>query len=112
MKSSYVQSVKNLGLAVGLLLASLALAQGQIAPISPAQQRAANRQALRDARRTEASYKESHLDVTRQQLKRGGSEAPKALPGEPRFGRKGTPRVAEHSFLGLGRRKPKSEPAP
>lgn len=51
-------------------------AAAQIAPVSAAQQRAANRQALRDARRTESPYKDSHLNVTAEHLKRGGTEGP------------------------------------
>ena len=42
-----------------IVLAALGLAQAataQIAPVSEAQQRAANRQALRDARRTNSPY--------------------------------------------------------
>ena len=103
--------LKYLSQAAALLLASLSLAQAQIGPTSPAQQRAANRQALRDARRTEVPYKESHLDVKPQHLKRGSSEAPKAVANEPRFGRDGAPHVATRKFPAL-RRKPKNEPAP
>ena len=103
--------LKHLPLAVALLLAAASLAQGQIGPTSPAQQRAANRQALRDARHAEAPYKESHLDAQTQHLKRGSSEAPKAVAGEPRFGRNGMPQVATRKFPSL-RRKPKNEPTP
>ena len=62
-----------------IVLAALGLAQAataQIAPVSEAQQRAANRQALRDARRTNSPYKESHLNVTAEHLKRGSTEGP------------------------------------
>jgi hypothetical protein len=103
--------LKNLRLAVVVLLASCGLAQGQIGPTSPARQRAANRQALREARHAEVPYKESHLDVQPQQLKRGSSEAPKAVAGEPRFGHDGAPHVATRKFPGM-RRKPKNEPTP
>lgn len=61
-----------LALALGLARPALA----QIAPVSEAQQRAANRQALREARRTESPYKESHLQVTPEHLKRGNTEGP------------------------------------
>ena len=97
-------------LALALLLASPAAAQ--IAPSSPSRQRAANRQALREARRTPAPYKESHLAVTRQQLRRGGSETLVPAAGEPRFDHDGTPHVTEPSYPALRRRKPKAKPTP
>ena len=73
-------------LALALVLAlAAAVAQAQIEPTSPARQRAANRRALREASRTEAPYKESHLAVTRQQLTRGASvsRAPAPEPKRP-----------------------------
>ena len=48
----------------------------QIVHEKPAQVNAANRRALREARRTESPYKESHLDVTPARLKRGQSTQP------------------------------------
>ena len=77
--------------ALVLLLAAGALAQ--TTPTSPARQRAANRQALRDARRTEAPYKDSHLAVTRQQLRRGAGEGSPRLAEAPRLRRDGRPRT-------------------
>ena len=71
-------------------------AAAQIAPVSAAQQRAANRQALREASRTQSPYKESHLTVTPEQLKRGntagppGTASPAAQPTSTRP-RKGFP---------------------
>ncbi|MVN76164.1 hypothetical protein GO988_07490 [Hymenobacter sp. HMF4947] len=97
-------------LAVAWLLSTVALAQ--IAPTSPARQRAENRRALREARATEAEYKDSHLDVTRQHLKRGGLAAPAPLAGEPRFDRDGTPHVTTPKYPGLRRRKAQVEPGP
>jgi len=64
----------------------------QTEPISPARLRAANRQALREARRAEAPYKDTHLDAPRQHLRRGESE-PVVSSNTARFGRDGTPRV-------------------
>lgn len=81
---------------VGLLLATAA--QAQITPTSPARQRAAERQALREAQHTQAPYKDSHLAVTRQQMRRGGSN-PRTRPAD------------EPRFLGL-RRRAKNEPRP
>ena len=100
-------------LALGIvLLVVAAAAEAQIAPTSPGRQRAANRQALREARRSEAPYKDSHLAVTRQQLRRGGSEELLPTAGEPRFSHDGTPDAAKPKFPGLRRHKPKTEPAP
>ena len=45
----------------------------QIVYEKPAQVKAANRRALREAKRTESPYKESHLDVTPARLRRGQS---------------------------------------
>ena len=93
------------------LLAAPALAQ--TAPVSPAQQRAANRQALRDAHHTEADYKDSHLDVSGRNLRRGASETAAPVPHEPRFGRNGQPRVAQPLFSSSRHRKvAQAEPAP
>ncbi|TVT40063.1 hypothetical protein FNT36_11200 [Hymenobacter setariae] len=91
-------------LAFALLLATPA----QTTPSSLSQQRAANRRALREARATDAAYKDSHLAVSRRQLKRGASVAP--VPGaadEPRFDRDGTPHVTEPKYPGLRLRKSK-----
>ena len=48
----------------------------QIVREKPAQVKAANRRALREAKRTESPYKDSHLDVTSARLKRGQSTQP------------------------------------
>jgi hypothetical protein len=96
-------------LVAGLLLATAAPAQ--IVPASPAQQRAEAKRALREADHTDAPYKDSHLDVSRRQLRRGAAERPARVVGEPRFGRDGAPRVTKGKFLGL-RRRPKTEPKP
>lgn len=48
-------------------------ASAQIVREKPAQIKAANRRALREARSTESPYKESHLSVTPAHLKRGSS---------------------------------------
>ena len=64
-----------------LLLAMLLcgqVAQAQIEPQKPAQLKAANRQALRDAHRTKSPYKDSHLAVKPARLKRGQSASPQA----------------------------------
>ena len=45
----------------------------QIVHEKPRQVKAANRRALREARRTESPYKDSHLGVTPARLKRGAS---------------------------------------
>ena len=95
-----------------LLLAlslATATAQAQIAPSSPAQQRAANRRALREARRTDSPYKDSHLGVTRQQLKRGSSAPVQAGTEEPRSDQAGPPSATEPKHPGLRLRKPKED---
>lgn len=95
-----------LALALGLAAAT---APAQIAPSNPARQRAANRRALREARQTDTPYKDSHLAVSRQQLKRGESVPIAPVAGEPRFDRDGTPHVTEPKYPGLRLRKPKAE---
>jgi hypothetical protein len=74
----------------------LAAAPAQIAPTTPAQQRAAERQAQRDANRVVAPYKDSHLDPA----SRGSAAAQPNSGREPRFGRDGTPRVAKKLLPG------------
>ena len=59
-----------------LLLALATPAAAQIAHEGPGRVKAANRRALREARHTKAPYKETHLQVTRAQLKRGQSDQP------------------------------------
>jgi hypothetical protein len=96
-------------LLLGLLLASAASAQ--IVPTSPGQQRAAARQARREAQRTDAPYQDSHLSASPQAVRRGLSERPKRVAKEPRFGRDGRPHVTEPRFPSM-RRRPKTEPNP
>ena len=63
-------------IAVLFLLAGLLnshRSSAQIVYEKPAQVKAANRRALREAKRTESPYKESHLDVTPARLRRGQS---------------------------------------
>ena len=93
-----------LSLALGLWLATPA----QIAPLSPSQQRAANRQSLRDASHTAAPYKDTHLTVTPQQLRRGNTEGPPGVANSPQ------PAPASRRHLRLPRlhRRPQTEPTP
>jgi hypothetical protein len=97
-------------LLAGFVLLPLA-ASAQIVPTSPGQQRAAARQAQREARRTEAPYQDSHLAAAHQAVRRGQSERPPRVANEPRFDRDGRPHVTEPRFPGL-RRRPKTEPNP
>ena len=81
-------------------------AQAQIVHESPAQVKAANRRALREAQRTESPYKDSHLDVTRDRLKRGQSTQP--LPegsDELHYKTGAAPNVKSPGLLGLRRNK-------
>ena len=91
------------------LLLTTATAQAQIEPSSPAQQRAANRRALREARRTDSPYKDSHLGVTRQQLKRGSSVPVQAGTEEPRFDGASPLPATEPKHPGLRLRKAKGD---
>ena len=85
-------------LITGLLL--LTNGPAQLVPTTPGQQRAAERQARRDARRTSVPYKDSHLDPASL-----GSAAARPRPAhEPRFGRNGAPRVARPLLPGRHRR--------
>ena len=83
-------------------------ASAQTVAASPARLRAENRRALREARKVEAEYKESHLAVNRDDLKRDQS---RALPRDGRarykFDHTGTAQVSEPSRvnLRLGRKK-------
>ena len=69
----------------GLLVFGLLLLAGLLAPAAhaqivkekPGRIRAANRRALREARTTESPYKDSHLIVTPDRLKRGASTEPR-----------------------------------
>ena len=91
----------------GLLCAGATPAHAQIAHEKPGKVKAANRRALREARRTDAPYKDTHLQVTRDQLKRGKSEQPAPEGSKDLRFRDGTPTVKEPGFLGLGRKKQK-----
>ena len=94
-------------LAVTFLLTAAA-AQAQIVPTSAGSQRAANRRALREARHVDAPYKDSHLAVTRQRLRRGDSAPISPVAGEPRFDHDGQPHVTEPKYPGLRLRKRKA----
>ncbi|MDF7814364.1 hypothetical protein [Hymenobacter sp. YC55] len=74
--------------------------------------RAANRRALRDARKYPAPYKDSHLAVDKAALKRGdGGRA--ATPNDGRqkykFDKTGTARVSEPSTISLRLRNKKTK---
>ncbi|WP_426493492.1 hypothetical protein [Hymenobacter sp. 102] len=92
------------------LSCAAAPAWAQLESTSPAQQRTANRKALRDAEKFDAKYKDSHLTVTKAELKHQGAGKQEVLappPGQAsyRFDRAGTPRVSEPSRLNLRLRK-------
>ncbi|WP_157541173.1 hypothetical protein [Hymenobacter aerophilus] len=106
-------------LLIGALLLALAApeARAQLEYSSPAAQRKASRQALRDARKVEARYKESHLTVRKKELRMQAAGRLAALPppaDQPdyKFGRDGTPRVSEPSkvHFRLRRKKPNAAP--
>ncbi|MGI4736653.1 MAG: hypothetical protein ACRYG7_15885 [Janthinobacterium lividum] len=91
-----------------LLLATVASAQ--IAPTSPARQRADSRRAVREAGRADLPYQGSHLTVAHQ-LPRGGSPPNPPVANEPRFDHRGRPRKAKPGFWNW-RRWAKNEPKP
>ena len=94
------------GLVAALMLALVSgpVAHAQIVHAKPAQVKAANRRALREAQRTESPYKDSHLGVTPARLKRGESTQPPV--GAELHYKKGTaPNVKPAGLLGLRRDK-------
>jgi hypothetical protein len=95
------RSGRLLVLLAAALWLGLGAAQAQIVREKPAQVKAANRRALREAKRTDAPFKDSHLDVTADRLKRGKSTQPQPdISQELRY--KGTaPSVKPAGFLGL-----------
>ncbi len=100
------RSVLLLLVLAGLGLLSGPLAHGQIVKERPGKIKAANRRALREARKTDSPYKDSHLDVTREQLKRGQSAPPQTEASKAVEYKKGTaPNVKPPGFLGLRRDK-------
>ncbi|GAB3302950.1 hypothetical protein [Hymenobacter tenuis] len=87
-------------------------AHAQLESTSPAQQRAAKRRALRESAQYKAEYKESHLNVTKQELTplAGGRQAavkPTAERASYKFDRTGLPRVSEPSRISFRLRKKK-----
>ena len=90
-----------------LLLAALVapVAQAQIVREKPGRIRAANRRALREARTTESPYKDSHLDVTPDRLKRGASNEPRPATNRELDYKTGTaPNVQPPGLLGVRRK--------
>lgn len=82
------------------------------AQIEPTNQRAANRKALRDARKHPAPYKGSHLAVNKESLKQGAGGRTPATEAEAsayRFDKTGAARVSEPSTVSLRLRKKKKE---
>lgn len=81
-------------------------AQAQIERIKPGKIKAANRRALREDRSTDSPYKDSHLGITRVQLRRGQSTQAVPETRKDLDYRTGTaPNVQPPGFLGLRRKK-------
>lgn len=95
-----------------LLLGIVPAAKAQLADLSPSKQRAANRRALREAKKYPAEYKESHLTVSRGALKRGEPGRPQPRDGRRRykFDNTGTPRVSEPTAPGVRLMRKKQSP--
>ena len=91
-----------------LLLLALLIAQttqAQITREKPGRIRAANRRALREARATESPYKDSHLAVTPDRLKRGSSNEPSPAIDHQLDYKTGTaPNVQPPGLLGMRRK--------
>lgn len=97
---------RSAGLLLVLAVLSGPLAHGQIVKEGPGKVKAANRRALREAKKTDSPYKDSHLDVTRDQLKRGQSTQAQPEASKAVDYKKGTaPNVKPPGFLGLRRDK-------
>ncbi|MBG8553057.1 hypothetical protein [Hymenobacter guriensis] len=104
-------------LLVSVSLATPALAQTEYS--SPAQQRAANRKALKDAEKQKNQYQDSHLGVTRQSFRAGEStNQPRKKDGRNRYkyDHEGTPRYTPPAKdmipkLRPIRKAPKKQPA-
>ena len=96
-----------------LLLLVAPAARAQIAKERPGRIRAANRRALREARQIESPYKDSHLDVTPDRLRRGDSNAPQPEGSRRTKYATGTaPNVKPPGLLGFRRRTPLQQPPP
>lgn len=108
--------MRYLFLSTVLLWAACATqAHAQLAPTTKSQQRAESRRALKDAKRFPAEYKESHLAVTKPELKEGnGGRLAVLEPNDARssykFDKSGMPRVSEPSRLNLRLRKKDKAP--
>lgn len=92
-----------LSLALTLTIGVVTLA-AQTVYSSPGQQRAANRRALRDARNYPAEYKDSHLVVSKEELRQGSSPVvPQPNDGRDsyKFDHTGAAYVKEPIGLGL-----------
>lgn len=89
-------------------------AVAQTVATSPARLRVENRRALREAKKVKAEYKESHLAVNKEDLKRNQS---RALPYDGRrrlqFDHTGAAKVSEPSRvnLRLGKKKKYTQPS-
>jgi hypothetical protein len=101
-----VATSRSVLLALVTVLLGSGAAHAQIVKEKPAKVKAANRRALREARRTDSPYKDSHLDVTADQLKRGKSTQPQADISRDVNYKAGTaPNVKPAGLLGLRRDK-------
>jgi hypothetical protein len=91
---------------LGALCLGSGAARAQIVHAKPAKVKAANRRALREAKRTDSPYKDSHLDVTADQLKRGKSTQPQPnVARDVNYGKGTAPNVKPAGLLGLRRDK-------
>ena len=91
---------------MALGLGTILVTNAQIATTKPSHLKAENRRALRDARHTDAPNKATHLTVTKDQLKRGNSDAPQPEGAdELRYNKEGIAIPPKRGLLGNGRKK-------
>jgi hypothetical protein len=113
MKTRYLTPLLLLSIAVA---GSTRPALAQIATEKPGKVKANNRRALREVRKTDTPYKDTHLDVPASRLKRGSSEAPQPEAGgreasskeqkkEQKYKTGKAPNVKEPGIFGVRRKK-------
>ena len=104
MKATRLSSLLPI-LVLSLLLAGAGRpALAQISHAGPGKVKAANRKALREARKTDTPYKDTHLAVPKNRLKRGASE-PEAVGADGKVEYKTVKTIAGKESNGEARRR-------
>lgn len=100
--------MRTVWILAGLLLGLSTAATAQTEYMDPGTRRAESRRALRDARKYQAEYKDSHLAVRKEALQAGRpgrAQQPNDGRQSYKFDNAGMPRVSEPAHAGLGLRK-------